>query len=63
MEDKMTYKEAVERLEALVCEIENPDHPLDAIQKEVEEAMKLVEYCKKCLTDSESSLLELIDKK
>ncbi len=63
MDNIMTYKEAVERLEALVCEIENPDHPLDAIQKEVEEAMKLVEYCKKCLTDSEASLLELIDKK
>ncbi len=63
MEDNMTYKEAVERLEALVCEIENPEHPLDAIQKEVEEAMKLVEYCRKCLTDSEAGLLELIDRK
>lgn len=63
MAEKPTYKEALEKLEALVATIENPDHPLDTIQKEVEEAMKLVEYCKQCLAGTEKELIDIIDKK
>ena len=63
MADKMTYKEALEKLEKLVETIENPDHPLDTIQTEVAEAMKLVDYCKKCLASTEQELMDIIDKK
>ena len=63
MAEKLTYKEALEKLEALVATIETPDHPLDTIQKEVEEAMKLVEYCKQCLAGTEKELIDIIDKK
>ena len=63
MKDKLTYKEALEQLEALVEKIENPDHPLDTIQSEVEQAMQLVEYCKKCLDGTEKELTDIIDKK
>ena len=59
----MTYKEALEKLEKLVETIENPDHPLDTIQQEVEEAMKLVDYCKQCLAATEQELINIIDKK
>lgn len=62
MEDKLTYKEALEKLEALVQVIESPDHPLDTIQAEVAEAMKLVEYCRTCLAGTEKELMEIIDK-
>ena len=63
MADKMTYKEALESLEKLVETIENPDHPLDTIQDEVAKAMKLVDYCKKCLSSTEQELMDIIDKK
>ena len=63
MADKITYKEALEKLEALVEVIENPDHPLDTIQAEVVEAMKLVEYCRECLAGTEKSLMDIIEKK
>ena len=63
MADKMTYKEALEKLERLVETIENPDHPLDKIQEEVAEAMKLVDYCKRCLDSTEQELIDIIDKK
>lgn len=62
MAEKLTYKEALEKLEALVQLIESPDHPLDTIQAEVVEAMKLVEYCRACLAGTEKELMEIIDK-
>lgn len=63
MAKKLTYKEALEKLEKLVTEIENPDHPLDTIQKEVAEAMQLVDYCRQCLAGTEKELMDIIDKK
>ena len=63
MAEKMTYNEALEKLEKLVETIENPDHPLDTIQAEVAEAMKLVDYCKQCLAGTEKELMDIIDKK
>jgi len=63
MAEELSYKEALEKLEKLVETIENPDHPLDTIQEEVKAAMKLVEYCKKCLAGTEKELMDIIDKK
>lgn len=63
MADQLTYKEALGKLEKLVETIENPDHPLDTIQDEVKEAMKLVDYCRKCLAGTEKELMDIIDKK
>ena len=63
MAEQLSYKEALEKLESLVATIENPDHPLDTIQSEVEQAMKLVEYCRQCLAGTEKELMEIIDKK
>ena len=62
MAEELTYKDALEKLEALVEVIESPDHPLDTIQAEVAEAMKLVDYCRKCLAATEKELMEMIDK-
>lgn len=62
MAEELTYKAALEKLEALVDVIESPDHPLDIIQAEVAEAMKLVEYCRNCLAGTEKELMEIIDK-
>ena len=63
MAEKLSYKEALEKLEKLVETIENPDHPLDTIQEEVAQAMKLVDYCKQCLAGTEKDLMDIIDKK
>ena len=63
MAEKLSYKEALEKLEKLVETIENPDHPLDTIQEEVAQAMKLVDYCKQCLAGTEKELMDIIDKK
>lgn len=62
MAKKLSYKEALEQLEALVEKIENPDHSLETIQSEVEQAMKLVDYCRKCLAGTEKELMDVIDK-
>ena len=63
MAEELTYKEALQKLEKLVETIENPDHPLDTIQAEVAEAMKLVGFCKQALAGQEKQLMDMIDKK
>jgi exodeoxyribonuclease VII small subunit len=43
--EKMTFEEAMERLEATVHSMESGDLPLDQIIERYEEGMKLVEFC------------------
>ena len=63
MEEKLTYKEAMEQLEQLVKVIEDPEHPLDQIQTEIEKAMELVKYCREELAGTAEKLNGILEQK
>lgn len=57
MDKNLTYDEAVARLEALTKELASVGAiGMDAYKKKAEEAQKLIDYCRSCLTDMEKGL-------
>ena len=57
---KQTFETALERLEAIVADLEAGDLPLDAAVKAFQEGMELTKLCKSKLADAESRLQKLI---
>ena len=62
MEKKMTYEEALERLQKLVELIEAPDAAIAGVEKELKEAMELLEFCKKELDGYEKKFDNILNK-
>lgn len=60
MKEKMTYEEALARLEELVKKIEDPDGDLSTVGEDVKKAMELVKYCKECIAGTKSELDKLL---
>jgi exodeoxyribonuclease VII small subunit len=59
--DKLSYKEALDRLEKLVAKLEDPRIDLDDIATEVKSAMELIRVCRekiKGYREESTSLLE-----
>jgi exodeoxyribonuclease VII small subunit len=59
--DKLSYKEALDRLEKLVAKLEDPQIDLDDIATEVKSAMELIRVCRekiKGYREESTSLLE-----
>lgn len=63
MEKKMTYEEALDRLEKLVAVIESPDAAIAGVEKELKEAMELLEFCRKELDGYEKEFDKIINKR
>ena len=64
MEKKETYNEAVEKLRAIVEEIEKGELDVDVLSEKVKEATRLIKLCKEKLykTDEEvKKILEELD--
>lgn len=64
MEKKETYNEAVEKLRAIVEDIENGELDVDVLSEKVKEATRLIKLCKEKLfkTDEEvKKILEELD--
>lgn len=59
--EKMKYEEALERLEKIVAEIENPQTAVGDIPAKVKEAAELLTYCRKMLKESEESIGKILD--
>lgn len=56
---KMTFEDALARLEAVVREIEGGKAPLDKTLELFEEGKALVDFCEKALTDAEQRVVKV----
>ena len=59
--EKMKYEEALERLEKIVAQIEDPQTAVGDIPAKVKEAAELLTYCRKMLKESEESIGKILD--
>ena len=55
-EQKIKYKEAVQRIEQIVSEIEGDDPDVDRLTDLVKEGIELLKYCKQHLKNTEEDL-------
>ncbi len=53
MENKLTYEQAMQRLEQLLEKLESNEVNLDDMGQCVREAQQLLKYCKECLYEVE----------
>lgn len=58
---KLTYKEALTELEAILLKLESEEVDVDELSKHVKEATELVNYCKNRLKSTEEELNENLD--
>ncbi|MCK9305641.1 MAG: exodeoxyribonuclease VII small subunit [Bacteroidales bacterium] len=57
--NELTYREALEKLQELVSQIENPDRDPETLPEDVKKAQLLLGICRKHLRDFDSKLEEL----
>lgn len=53
---KLNYKQALQRIESLVSQIEGEEPEVDNLTSMVKEALELLKYCKKHLKQTEDDL-------
>ena len=59
--EKMKYEEALERLEKIVAQIEDPQTAVGDIPAKVKEAAALLTYCRRMLKESEESIGKILE--
>lgn len=50
----LSYEEALKKLEEQIKIIESPETPLVQVQKEISEALQLIDHCRKMLREGEN---------
>ena len=55
---EMTYQQALDRINNLVAEIEDPNLPIEAILEKVKESSKLIEFCRNSLKNSQQEVID-----
>lgn len=60
-EIKLTYSQAVKRLEQIMQDMENGDMDVDQLVDTLQEALTLIAFCKKRLTEVDTALHDVID--
>ncbi|BDD04790.1 exodeoxyribonuclease VII small subunit [Aureibacter tunicatorum] len=60
--ENLSYKEAMKKLESILEKVENPETDLDELLSLIEEAGKLMEYCKGKLQNTEEKINKSIEK-
>jgi exodeoxyribonuclease VII small subunit len=60
MEKKETYNEALEKLRAIVEDIEHGDLDIDILSEKVEEAMRLIKLCKEKLFKADGEVKKIL---
>ncbi len=58
--NKISYKEAMEKLEAIVSGLENDEVPVDELAEKVKEASKLIRVCKSVLYETEEEVNKVL---
>jgi exodeoxyribonuclease VII small subunit len=61
MEKKETYNEAVEKLRAIVEEIENGELDVDVLSEKVKEATRLIKLCKEKLFKADKEVKKILE--
>lgn len=56
---KMTFEEAMKRLEEIVTRLEDKSLPLDAALEDFDNAISLVKYCNEVLSQAEIKISEV----
>lgn len=59
MENKLTYEQAISRLDDIVRNMERGDAPLEEALKLFEEGAALISLCNKMLDDAEQKVVKL----
>ena len=61
MDKKMTYEQAIKRLEQIVKQIESGETDIDSLTANLKEATCLVGFCKEKLTNVENEVKKCLD--
>ena len=61
MEKKETYNEAVEKLRAIVEEIERGELDVDVLSEKVKEATRLIKLCKEKLFKTDEEVKKILE--
>ena len=59
-EDKLTFEEAIDKLEGILKKLENEDTPLDEMVELYEKANKLADICRSKLKTADKKMAELV---
>ena len=65
MQEELTYEQAMQKLEALTQQMESGEIGIDEMAKKLQEAQRLMQFCKERLYESEkncNSLLQMEEK-
>lgn len=60
MEQQLTYEEALDRLKEIVTKLEQKQVKIDELAGTVQEAKKLVDFCREKLDKTESEINKII---
>ena len=58
--DKLTFEQAIDKLEGILKKLENEDTPLDQMVELYEKANKLADICRSKLKAADKKMMELI---
>ena len=61
MEKKETYNEAIEKLRAIVEDIERGELDVDILSEKVKEATRLIKLCKEKLFKADEEVKKILD--
>ena len=60
---KLTYEEAIARLEALAARMEQSEIGIDELADSLREAQQLIQYCRKRLYAADEAVLQILKTK
>lgn len=63
MDTKLTYSQAISRLEELVAQVEDPSLPISQVLEKVKEATTLVNFCREELRRGEEQVNRILNNK
>lgn len=63
MDTKLTYSQAIKRLEELVGQVEAPSLPISQVLEKVKEATALVNFCREELRKGEEQVNQILNNK
>ncbi len=60
-QEKLTYEQAMQRLEQIAAQMERGETTIDQMAKQLQEAQALLQQCRKQLTGAEQECASLIN--
>ena len=61
MEEKETYNESIEKLRAIVADIERGELDVDELSQKVKEASRLIQLCKEKLFKADEEVKKILE--